>query len=308
MLKIKKLFTVFIVTLLVISATGCSNSNKSQNSAKDSGSKIKVVVTFNAMREFAYAIGKDKVDIKTLVPDGTEPHDFEPKAKDMENISDAKVFIYSGLGMENWADKTLEAIDNKNLIVVNASKGSNPIKNYSSSEIQEHGQYDPHLWLSLKGAKIESSNIKDALIKADPSNKNYYEKNFNEFSKELDLLYSKYNEKFKSISKKDFVTGHAAFAYLCRDFGLNQKSIEDVFATGEPSTKQLKALTDYCRTNNIKTVFVEDMVSPKVSETLAKEVNAGVKKIYTLESKEDNKNYIEAMSSNLESIYTSLKQ
>ncbi|WP_123053342.1 metal ABC transporter substrate-binding protein [Clostridium sp. JN-1] len=303
----KKILTVFITALLIISSAGCSNSNKPQDNVKNSGSKIRVVVTFNAVREFAYAIGKDKVDITTLVPDGTEPHDFEPKAKDMENISDTKVFIYNGLGMENWTDRTLKAIDNKNLIVVDASKGSNPIKNYNRSEMQEHGQYDPHLWLSLKGAKIESSNIKDALIKADPSNKNYYEKNFNEFSKELDLLYSKYSEKFKSVSNKDFVTGHAAFAYLCRDFGLNQKSIEDVFATGEPSTKQLKELTDYCKKNNIKTIFMEDMTSPKVSETLAKEVNASVKKIYTIENREDNKNYIESMDSNLESIYNSLK-
>lgn len=303
----KKILTVFITALLIISSAGCSNSNKPQDNVKNSGSKIRVVVTFNAVREFAYAIGKDKVDITTLVPAGTEPHDFEPKARDMENISDAKVFIYNGLGMENWTDRTLKAIDNKDLIVVDASKGSNPIKNYNRSEIREHGQYDPHLWLSLKGAKIESSNIKDALIKADPSNKDYYEKNFNEFSKELDLLYSKYSEKFKSVSNKDFVTGHAAFAYLCRDFGLNQKSIEDVFATGEPSTKQLKELTDYCKKNNIKTIFMEDMASPKVSETLAKEVNASVKKIYTIENREDNKNYIESMDSNLESIYNSLK-
>lgn len=306
MLKTKKVLAIFITATIILFFTGCGN-NIHKDTVKNSNSKIRVVVTFNALREFAYAIGKDKIDIETLVPEGTEPHDFEPKVKDMRNISDSKVFIYNGFGMENWVDKTLESIDNKNLIVTNASKGITPIKNGDSNEIKEHGQYDPHIWLSLKNAKIESKNIRDALVKVDPLNKSYYEKNFNDFSKKIDALYNSYNEKLKSVPNKSFVTGHAAFAYLCRDYGLEQRSIEDVFASEEPSAKQLKLLTDYCRKNKIKTIFVEEMVSPKISETLASEVNAKVKKIYTIESKEDNKDYLQSMASNLDLIYNSLK-
>ena len=120
-------------------------------------------------------------------------------------------------------------------------------------------------------------------------------------------MYKEYDNKFKTVSRKDFVTGHAAFAYLARDFGLKQNSVEDVFAEGEPSAKKLKELTDYCKAEKINTIFVEDMVSPKVSETLAKEVGAKAVKIYTLESKEDGKTYIQSMQSNLEKIYASLK-
>ena len=94
---------------------------------------------------------------------------------------------------------------------------------------------------------------------------------------------------------------------MARDFGLKQNSVEDVFAEGEPSAKKLKELTDYCKAEKINTIFVEDMVSPKVSETLAKEVGAKAVKIYTLESKEDGKTYIQSMQANLEKIYASLK-
>lgn len=296
----------FLISSFMFIFTGC-NSKSTETANTTSQSKIKVVVSFNAMKEFASAIGKDKIAITTIIPNGTEPHDFEPTTESLKDLSSASIFIYNGLGMESWTDKVLKSIDNKNLVVVNASKGSNPIKNIDAEEIKEHGEYDPHLWISLKGAEVESKNIKDALVKIDPSNKEFYEKNYSEFSKQLNSLYNEYTKKFKTVKNKNFVTGHAAFAYLCRDYDLNQNSVENVFAEGEPSTKKLKELVDYCKQNKITTIFMEDMVSTKVSTTLANEIGAKVEKIYTLESKEDNKDYIESMKNNLETIYTSLK-
>lgn len=286
--------------------TACGNT-ASQNTPSGKDGKVKVVVSFNAMREFAQAVGKDKIDIVTMIPDGTEPHDFEPKPSDIKSLSNAKIFIYNGFGMESWAEEVIKSSGNNSLVAVQASDGSTPIENKDKDERKENGKYDPHLWLSLKGAQNEAKNIKDALVKVDPSNKSYYEKNFNDFSKELDTLYNEYDSKFKAVKNKGFVTGHAAFAYFCRDFGLSQESVEDVFAEGEPSTKNLTELIDYCKKNNIKTVFVEDMVSPKVSNTLASEVGAKVEQIHTIESKEKDKDYIECMKENLDMIYNSLK-
>lgn len=301
----RKLAMFILIGCTVVTLAACSSS-KSEDKSGSSGSKIKVVVTFNAMRELATVVGKDKVNVVTIIPDGMEPHDFEPKAKDLENLNDAKIFVYNGFGMETWVDKALEAVNSKSLVSVNASKGSVGIKNADAGEAEEHGQYDPHLWISLKGAEKEAENIKEALVKVDGTNKDYYEKNYKDFAAKVDTLYDEYNKKFQTVTNKSFVTGHAAFAYLCRDYGLKQNSVEDVFAEGEPSAKKLKELTDYCKTNKIKTIFVEDMVSPKVSETLAKEVGAKTLKIHTIESKEANKDYLQCMKENLELIYNSL--
>lgn len=295
---LKKLATVIVLFCMIISLSSCSGQKTVKSNTMSNG-KLKVLVTFNAMKELAHAVGGDKVDIETMIPDGTEPHDFELKVKDLQSLSDARIFIYNGLNMEKWVDRALKVADNKNLIVVDASSGSKPI--------EEGDSYDPHLWLSLKGAENEAKNIKNAFEKADPANKTYYENNYKAFKSKLDALFNEYDKKFKTVENKNFVTGHAAFAYLCRDFGLKQSSVENVFAEGEPSAKQLKELVDYCRENNIKTIFVEDMVSPKVSETLASEVGAEAKKIYTLESSVKGKDYTECMKDNLELIYTSLK-
>ena len=294
----KKLFLSAIIISMIFSLPSCST-----NTSQTPNSKIKVVVSFNAISELTKAIGKDKVNVVTIIPNGTEPHDFEPKIKDFLNFADAKVFVYNGLGVEKWADKAVKSVDNKNLIVVNASKGYKAIK----SSDQGESEYDPHIWIDIKGALYESNNIKIALETADPKNKSYYEKNYADFKTKLTNIYNEYKVKFDSESNKDFVTGHAAFAYLCNDFNLKQDSVEDTFAEGEPSANKMSELISFCKSRNIKTIFVEDMVSPKVSETLAKEVGAKVKKIYTEESKEDNLDYISATKKNLENIYESLK-
>jgi zinc transport system substrate-binding protein len=269
--------------------------------------KLQVAVSFNAIREITEAVGGDRVDITTIIPNGTEPHEFEPKTGDLIALSKADVFIYNGLGMESWANKAVSAAKNKKLISVDSSKGITPIKNTDPDEIKEHGQYDPHIWLSIDAASVQAKNVRDAFIRADKTNKAAYEKNCDVFLKALKEIKDDYAKKMKSAQKKTFVTGHAAFAYFARDFGLKQNSVEDVFADGEPSAKKLTELVDFCKKNKVKVIFVEDMVSPKVSETLAKEVGAKAQRIYTIESKEDNKNYIQCMKENCEMIFQSIK-
>jgi zinc transport system substrate-binding protein len=304
----KMAFCCLLALILLGVFTGCGVTSDSKATKQEKNGKLEVMVSFNAMKEIVEAVGQDKVEVKTIIPNGTEPHDFEPKASDIEGLHGAKIFVYNGFDMEkSWVDKALEAADNKNLIVVEAAKGAEPLPATGAEEIESGAQADPHIWLSLKGAEIEAKNVKDALISADSANKDFYEANYQTFYNQLETLYQEYNQKFQSVENKNFVTGHAAFAYLSRDFGLKQNSVEDVFAAGEPSAKKLKELTDYCKTNNIKTIFVEDMVSPKVSETLANEVGAKAEKIYTLESKDDNKDYLQSMRDNLEKIYQSLK-
>ncbi|WP_371874759.1 metal ABC transporter solute-binding protein, Zn/Mn family [Clostridium fungisolvens] len=287
--------TLISSLLLVSSFVGCTKS-----AVKTDSDKLKVTVSINPLKEFAEAIGKDKIDVNVMVPEGMEPHDFEPKSKDLVELNKSSIFVYNGFGMEEWLDKVEDTIEDKNKIqLIDSSKGIEQIKT--------DGKVDPHIWLSLKNAEIQSLNIKEALVKADSKNKDFYEKNYKEFTDKLEKLYQDNKTKFSELKTKDFVTGHEAFGYLCRDFGLKQMSVEDVFAEGEITPQKLKDLVDFCRANNIKTIFSEQLASPKVSQTLANEVGAKIQTIYTIESKEDNKDYYESMKDNLDKIYNSLK-
>lgn len=303
----KKIASILICLTALISLTACGGKVSEKQTAAQPKGKLTVYVSFNAIKEFVKAVGGDRVEVTAMVPDGMEAHDFEPKAMDIAGLGKAMLFVFNGYGMENWAETAVNAAGNKSLIVVDSSKGVDPIAITGDNELKERGKYDPHIWLSLNSAQTQAKNIKDALIKADAESKDYYEKNYASFASQLESLYNEYKEKFKSLPKKDFVTGHAAFAYLCRDFGLNQKSVEDVFAEGEPSAQKLAALVDFCRKNKVTTIFAEEMASPEVSKTLARDLGAKVETIHTIESADNSKSYIERMRENIQKIYDSLK-
>lgn len=296
----KKIISGVLAALTSIILIGCGTNSDTKATKDESEKKVSIMVSIYPLKEFADKIAGDKAEVRCMVPENMEPHDYEPKTKDFEALINSDAFIYNGLGLETWVDQVKSVIGKKEIRIVDSSEGVDVRK--------EGNTVDPHSWLSLKEAEKQAENIKDTLVEIDENNKDYYEQNYDVFASELENLYNEYKEKFDNISTKDFVTGHAAFGYLCRDFGLQQKSVENVFAEGEPTPKQLEELVAFCKENNIKTIFSESLASPKVSETLAKEVGAKVVPILTLESNEDNRSYIDEMRYNLEEIYKCLSQ
>ncbi len=298
----KKKLAALLLALALLTLSGCGVEQTASPSPDASG-KLIVSTTFDAPAEFARAVGGDKAVVSTIIPDGTEPHDFEPKAQDIRVLSTADVFVYNGLGLESWAQEAVSAAGNSSLVAVDASDGVEPI---AAVDEKEDGRPDPHAWLSLKCAEQQVANIAAGFARADPENAAYYQQNSETYIAQLEALYEKYAARFTSAQKKSFVTGHAAFAYLCRDFSLKQESVEDVFANGEPSARRLVSLIDYCKANNVRIVFAESAASKEVSETLASEVGARIETIYTIESAEDGKSYLQRMDENLARIAESL--
>lgn len=299
-MKKKWLAAVLLIAAgFIISGCGDSQNPSMQERA---GGKIPVAASFFAMKEITEAVGGDRVYVETVIPDGVEPHDYEPKADDVKKIASAKVFVYNGLGMESWAEKMKEAAHSDTLISVAAAEHVNPIALTDEEEIEEHGAYDPHAWLGLSSAVEEAAAVRDALIKASPQDKDYFEANYEKFAEEMQSMEKEYKDRIAKAPVKKMVTGHAAFAYLARDLGIEQVSVEDVFASGEPSAKKLVELAEFCKENHIRTVFTEELVSPAVSETLAEAAGAGTETIHTMESDEDGKDYMTLMKENLEEI------
>ena len=309
----KRFKVIGLVLGMALLFTGCKNIDRSKD---QEGEKVQVVTSFYAMKSLVEEIGGDKVDVVNIIDEGIEPHDFEPKAKDLMAIEKGDLFIYNGANMEEWIDDVKDVISSDNVTMVNSSEGVkliSAIEDDHEDEIEEEDAHnhdheeDPHTWLGISTAMMQGKNIKDALVLKDPDNSKYYEENYNEFEKKLNSLLDEYTPLFNSLENKDFVTGHATFAYLCRDLNLHQESIEGVYAEGEPSAKQLEELIEKCKANKIKVIFVEKLVSPALSETLAREVGGETKLIYTLHSNEDNKSFSEVMEYNVKTIYDTLR-
>ena len=285
------------------------------------GDKLKVMASFYPMYDFAQKIGGDQVEVTNMVPAGTEPHDWEPAASNIKGLEEADVFVYNGAGMEHWVPDVLASLDNKKLIAVEASTGINLLEG-SEHEEEENGEkdghtdeitYDPHVWLAPENAKKEMENIKEALVSADPDHQEYYEKNYQTYAKKLDDLDAEYQEKLSDVKTRDVIAAHQAFGYLCQAYGLNQIGIEGLSADSEPDAARMKEIVDFAKEHQVKTIFFEELVSPKVSETIAKEIGAQAKMLNPLEGLSDEElaagaDYFFVMESNLETLVEALNQ
>jgi len=305
-----------LLALTLTLSTACTGRT-AEPTATDKTAAVSVVVTFDALYELASAIGGDRVNVVNIMPPGADAHHFEPRPKDIALLGTADVFLVCGLGFDPWAQDVIDAAGNNDLTVCEASRGIVPIElsgdahglgpGNSINSDDDRGSYDPHAWLSISCAKLMVENIRDALILADPGGAEYFRDNSNMFIQKLDGLFDEYSEKFSALQNRTLVTGHAVFAYLCRDFSLEQNSVEGVFAEGEPNARALSELIDFCRANNITVILAESQSSPLVAETLAAEAGASVRMIYTMETPEEGLTYIERMERNLATIYESMK-
>ncbi|MEG0855971.1 MAG: metal ABC transporter substrate-binding protein [Terrisporobacter sp.] len=286
---------------------GC-NKNSSENI--NNQGKIKIYTSIYPLYDLTSKIGGDKVDVINLVPAGTEPHDWEISSSDIVNLEKADMLIYNGAGIESWSEKVISTIENKEIIFVKTSQGLDIHKGHKDNK--SHGHNDPHTWLSVENAKEEMENIKDALVKKDPNNADYYEKNYETYAKKFDNLDKKYEDTLNPIKNKSIIVAHEAFGYLCDEYDIKQVAIEGLTPDSEPDPAKMTEIIKFAKDNKISTIFFEELVSPKVAETIAKEVGAKTEVLNPLEglSEESIKNgedYFSVMEDNLQAIYDSLK-
>lgn len=282
-LKLKKVVCILLVILLLfISACSKKNIEETEDVANDI-KRIKVYTSIYPMYDFTKQIGKDRIDLELMVPPGAEPHDWEPTAKLMGEMEKADVFVYNGVQMEMWADKVIGALSNNDLIVVEASEGVELLKfqehehdkeniQYNEQEQKhKHGAYDPHVWLDPIRAIKQAQNIKNALVKADEENREFYEANFNEFKDKLTVLDSKYKDELSDRELDEIVVAHAAFGYLADRYGFKQIAVSGLTPQEEPSAAKLVQITEVVNKHGIEYIFYEALASPKLSQVLAKE-------------------------------------
>lgn len=313
-IQMKKIASVLAACALLLAlSTGCGESAAPAASPSSSApaEKLNVYASFYAMYDFAEKVGGDRVKVTNLVPAGTEPHDWEPATTDIRALERADVLVCNGASMEGWVDKVVGSLENKKLVAVEASKGIDLMAGHAE-EGEEATQYDPHVWLDPENAKKELANIRDAFGQADPDGKGAYEANYETWAAKFDDLDKEYRDAVSGLPRKDIVVSHQAFGYLCRAYGLNQVPIEGLSADAEPDPKRMSEIIDFVKKNDVKYIFFEELVSPKVAETVASETGAKTVEFNPLEGLSDEeqaagKEYVSVMEQNLQVLKEALQ-
>ncbi|MFW6332971.1 MAG: metal ABC transporter solute-binding protein, Zn/Mn family [Thermodesulfobacteriota bacterium] len=256
--------------------------------------KIPVFVSIVPQEFFVQQIGKDRVDVQTMVRPGASPATYEPKPRQMAALTRAEVYFAVGVPFEAaWLRKIAAA--NPNMRVVHTEHGIEKIPmaahhhddpddhaNETESESHEHahvhahdhGIPDPHIWLSPPLVKKQARAILHALRDIDPENESFYEANFQEFAAEIDRLDADLKDTFAGKTGLQFMVFHPAWGYFARAYGLEQVPVE--IEGKSPKPAQLKALIQHARNSGIKIVFVQPQFSSKSAELVAREIGGEV--------------------------------
>lgn len=309
-------FALAIVALLLF---GCV-SQPAAGAQQEEG-KLKVVASFYPMYEFSKGVGGERASVSVLIPPGVEPHNFEPTPSAIKQLFEADIFVLNGAGMEHsWAHGLIEGLGNGKLVVVEASEGVELIAasehHHDEAEGEEHeaeeghrdhGEYDPHVWLSPKLAQRQVEKIRDAFIAADPEGGEYYRANAAAYNAKLDALDAEFRAAFSACKKKEILITHATLGYFCREYGCIQIPIEGVSHEGEPSPAGLVKIVEQAREHNVTAVYFESLISPKSAQTIAGEIGGKVlvfNSVHGVTAEEEARGagYVPLMEENLQGI------
>ncbi|QOT12073.1 zinc ABC transporter substrate-binding protein [Paenibacillus sp. JNUCC32] len=177
----------------------------------------------------------------------------------------------------------------------------------------DHGGLDPHVWLSPAMAVKQVRNIEAGLAKAAPEHQEAFKANADAYVSKLEALDKEFRDGLKNTKRKDFITQHAAFGYLAREYGLTQVPIAGLSPDQEPSASQMAEVIEFAKEHNVKTIFFETLVSSNVAETIASEIGASTSVLnpiegLTEEDIADNHDYIAIMRQNLDALAQALNE
>lgn len=304
--------TIAIISIIIIISGNGSKQDISLQEEKPT--KLRVIASFYPLYEFSKNIAGDKAEISTFIPVGVEPHDWEPTTNDILDLKESDIFVYNGAGMEPFIDKLIGSDEYRNVKFVETTKGIDLIQtnNEHQKESDDHTLHNPHVWLDPILAKYQVVTIKDAMIDADPDNKKYYEDNANAYSNKLDELDSKIQMELSNCKKDTFMPFHDAYSYFASRYKLKTFPLSGVSPESEVTAVDLKEFIDFIQKNQINTIYSEEMIDPKLANTLAEEANAQVLIFSPLEGLTDQEmtngiTYLDKMSENVQNLKIGLE-
>jgi zinc transport system substrate-binding protein len=285
----KRIFAILFYLMLV----SCGSQSRNEND------RI-ITVSIAPFKYFVEAIGGNDFIVNVMVPAGSDPHVYEPVPEQINKLRRSTGYISNGyLGFEmNWLERFYET--NRTMKKLCLGDKINPIV----SEHQHQGEHvegaDPHYWVSPLSAKIMAVSVKDFLSSLYPAHIQKYEENCQIFLKKIEELDKQTQTRFSSLKRRSFMIYHPNFAYIARDYGLEEIPVE--FEGKEPPPSRIREMIDHARLDSVKIIFLQREYDPKNANAIAKEIGAEVKIVDPL-----SEDWMASTSFILDAIYNTLK-
>lgn len=261
-----------IISLFIQNSVATSNSLKNSSvtvsdpnnlrTTSSDNTNLRIFASFYPIYDFVEKIAMDKVDVSTIVPNGVEPHDFEPTPKQVIELQNADLIFINGAGFETW----INDITNSNIVDLSS--------NITIEEISSNP--NPHFWLDPILVESMAEEIYNKLVTLDPDNSVYYQNNLKQFDDSLELLNSNIKNNLTGCALNDFIAFHDAFGYFAKRYGLTQHVIGGISPEMDVNPQKLTESIELAKQLGITTIFSEDNIEPRLSNTIANEIRGKV--------------------------------
>ena len=272
-----KFSTGSAVSIAVASALllgGCASAP--DPSSASTGHQLKVVTTFSIIEDIVNEVGGEFVSVHSIVPLGTDPHEYQPLPKDVAQTAEADVIVWNGLNMElgdgwfeNLLDTTGNQIDDDH--VIEASAGVEPM--YLSDGPGTEHEVNPHAFLDPHVGMIYTQNVLEGLVAADPDHADAYTARAEAYRDQLAEIDREYVDTIATITPehRTLVTSENAFQYMNERYGLRGLYIWAIDTGDLGSPAQISQLIQDLKQNPVPSLFVESNVDTRPMETVSNE-------------------------------------
>ena len=225
-------------------------------------------------------------------------HDYQLTAGDVRRLADADLLLVNGAGMEPFLGKVAQ--QSPGVRVVGVSQGIALLDD------------NPHVWVSLEGARRQTENIAAALAAAAPDRADAFRANASAYNASLSALEEKMHAALAPYAGTPIVTFHEAFPYFARDFDLDLAGEIEREPGAEPSARELADTVKLVRERKVKALFAEPQFPDKSAQVVARETGV---RVYSLDPvvtgpsdpEEARGAYLRAMEKNLEVLQEALR-
>lgn len=306
-----KYFMLAAVLASTLTLVGCAAFSDESGSA-ESSAEVEVVAAFYPLQYVAQRVAGDRADVTNLTKPGGEPHDLEIAPKETAEIVDADLVLYE-LGFQPAVDDAVQ--QNATGDIVDAAEvadlqppdhdghdhGDGSTEDHGSAGHDDHGDLDPHFWQDPLRLADVGDEVAEQLAEVDPAHADEYTANAQDLRSDLEGLDRAYERGLGSCERSTVVVSHDAFGYLTK-YGLDMEPIAGLSPGAEPTPADLVRLQKLIGSDGITTVFSERLVSPRLSQSLAEDVNVSTAVLDPIEGLSDetaNEDYLSLMKQNL---------
>ncbi|REC95333.1 metal ABC transporter solute-binding protein, Zn/Mn family [Kushneria indalinina] len=270
--------------------------------------EVRAVASFTLLADVVSEVGGDRVEVSSLIGPNGDPHAYEPTPNDVRRVRDADVVFMSGLGLEGWMGRLIEASGFKGSPVVvsdnihtremgedehghghdggdghgdehghdDAHGHDDDAHAHDGGHHHAHDGPDPHVWNDPSNVEVWVDNIVSALSKVDPAGADAYRANGDAYKQELASLDDYARAQFEAIpeDRRRILTSHDAFGYLGDRYGVTFLSPLGTTTDSEASARDVAGLITQMREEHIGSYFLENTNDPRLVEQIARATDA----------------------------------